>query len=486
MVPAAPSTHRPLTVAALLLSMFMSAMEATVVGTAMPSVVADLGGLELYGWVGAAYMLASTVSVPVFGKLADRSGRRPVLLFGIAVFLLGSLASGLATSLPLLVLARGVQGFGAGAMGPITVTVIGDLFTLEERGRVQGLFGAVWAAAGISGPLVGGLIVARFTWPWVFWINLPFGLLAIALLVRFFHEAPAPRAPAPLDRAGAALLTVGALALLCAASREQVALALPLALLCLGAFVAVERRAPDPVLPPALLADRAVAVAVASSALLGATMMGALGYVPLHVQGVLGRSPAEAGVAVTPMLVGWPIAAAITSRLLVRTGFRPPVWLGSALALAGLAGFLAAASSDAPSMVGMQGAMFVYGLGMGLANTALLIGVQSRVDWSRRGVATATIMFARQVGGALGMGALGAGLAASLAGQVDPAALTALLEPRGAQVVVDPATARALGVALLALFAAVVGVAALNAVAVCFYPPQRATARARPLSVSGG
>jgi EmrB/QacA subfamily drug resistance transporter len=463
-------THRWPTVVALLLSMFMSAMEATVVGTAMPTVIADLGGLELYGWVGAAYLLASTISVPLFGKLADLRGRKRVLLFGIALFLVGSVASGGARSLELLIAARALQGLGAGAMQPVTLTVIGDLFTLEERGRIQGLFGAVWAIAGIAGPVVGGAIVQSLSWHWVFWINVPFGLLAMGVLSRFFREARVERAPARIDAAGLTLLSVASLTALLAASRTQLALTAPCAVVALAAFAAVERRVADPVFPPSLLARRSISVATLSSGLLGATMMALLTYVPLHAQAVLGLPPTEAGASVAPMLIGWPLASAITSRLLVRTGFRSPLVLGSTLTAGALLVFVVLVREHRAALPSLQGAMFVYGLGMGLANTALLIAVQSQATWSQRGVATAATMFARSMGGALGVGALGAVLATRLGPSLSPDALRGLLEARGGAPALDPQTVQALAAGLALVFSAVAAVAVLNALAVLLYP----------------
>lgn len=375
-VPHRPVSNRPVVVAALLLSMFMAAMEATVVATAMPTVIAELGGIRLYGWVGASYLLASTVTVPLYGKLADRRGRKPILLLGITLFLIGSLASGLAGSIEQLIAFRAIQGLGAGAMQPIVLTIIGDLYTPAERGRVQGWFGALWGFAGISGPLVGGAIVAAASWRWIFLINLPFGLASAAVLVLAFREPRRERATAPLDLLGAVSILVASLSLLLAASGVA-----PLPMAALGAvllvlFVGVERRAADPIFPIPLVTRRLIAVNTVGSLLLGAAMMGVLHFLPLHVQGVLFGMPTEAGLVIAPMLVGWPIASAITSRLLVRTGYRRPLWLGAALAALGLVVLVLLAGARAPSVF-LGVSMFVFGFGMGLANTAILIGVQA-------------------------------------------------------------------------------------------------------------
>jgi hypothetical protein len=252
----APKTrfNRPITVAAILLAMFMSAMEATVVATAMPTVVADLHGIELYGWVGAIYMLAVTVTIPTWGKLADVWGRKPVLLVGLALFLAGSMGSGFAGSMNLLIAMRAIQGLGAGAMQPITLTIVGDIFTIEERARIQGVFGAVWGFSAMVGPLAGGLIVAALSWRWVFFINVPVGVLSALLLVLFYVESDRERGPRkPLDILGALLLSAAIVMLLLGVGGRASTITLPLCAVLAALFIFVERRADDPILPLGVL-----------------------------------------------------------------------------------------------------------------------------------------------------------------------------------------------------------------------------------------
>jgi EmrB/QacA subfamily drug resistance transporter len=470
-------TRRPLTTAALLLAMAMAAMEATVVGTVMPTIVAKLGGVERYGWVGAAYLLASTVSVPLYGKLADLYGRKPMLLAGLALFLAGSAACALAGSMTALVAARLVQGLGAGGVQPIASTVVGDLYGIEERGRVQGLFGAVWGVAGIGGPLLGGFLVGAVSWRAVFWINVPVGVAAMAILVVALHERRGAR-EVRIDWAGAGLLTTSAVLLLVAAEGAWGA-----ALGCvaaLAAFVAVERRAADPVLSPSLVARRPIAVGSMATAILGATMTGTILYVPLFAQGVLGATATQAGTTIAPMLLGWPIASTITGRLLVRIGFRAPVWLGSAIIACALTA-TAAALGSGTSMTAIRVLMFAYGVGMGLASTSLLVSVQSSVGWEERGVVTATSMFARTMGGALGAGALGAMLARSLGEELSPEAVSALLDPaQRAHLAADPRVMLALSSAMAPLFRVIAAGGVLNLLVVAFWPRQLAPASQPP------
>jgi EmrB/QacA subfamily drug resistance transporter len=485
-MPAVLATNRRATVFALLASIAMSALEATVVGTAMPTVIADLGGIDRYGWVGAAYMLASTVSMPLYGKLADLYGRRPTLIFGIVLFCIGSFGSGAAVSMDMLIVARGIQGLGAGAMQPVAMTIVGDLYSLEERSKVQALFGSVWGISGIAGPILGGLIVATIGWPWVFWVNLPLGVIAIVMLLRSYHEAARPPAKISIDWLGALVLTAASIAILIGAERELPWLTIPLGIALSVAFILIERRATSPVLPLALVMRRGIAVASASSLLLGAAMMAAVMFVPLFAQGVLGASAPEAGATIAPMLVGWPIAAAMTSRTLTRIGFRIPVIVGSIVVVIGLS-IVAALAHPGANIWALRGGMFVYGLGMGFTLTAQILAVQSSVEMRERGVATATNLFARSMGGALGAGALGAVFTAALGDRLPPETVAMLLDPHRRAGVSSDAVRDALSAGLSPIFVtgAALGVIAL---AVSFLYPRdvrrEAAAPMEPIATS--
>jgi len=424
-----PTTRRGLAIAGVLLSTFLAAAESTIVATAMPSVVADLGGLELYGWVSAIYMLAMTVTIPIHGKLADLWGRKPIIVAGIVIFLGGSIASGLAPTMGALIAARALQGIGAGGVQPIAMTIVGDMFAPRERARWQGVFGAVWGVAAIAGPLLGGLIVRVLSWRWVFYLNVPFGLLAIGLLA--VGLGPRPEAAGgrrPIDVAGAALLSTAVLALLSGVSGHGAALLLPTSAVALVLFVLVELRHEEPLLPMDLMRQRLIAVSSAAGVVVGGVMTASVTYLPLFVQAVMLASPTEAGATVAPMLIGWPLASAASGRLLLVVGTQPLVRFGfSLVAAAALALDVLVHHGSGPNA--MRACMFAFGVGMGLANTALIITVQDSVSYSRRGVATASTMFFRTIGGAVLVGVLGAVLARGLAGRVPESVLDELLGP---------------------------------------------------------
>ncbi len=442
------TTRRPLTVVALLLGLFLAAMEMTVVSTAMPTAVGDLGGLHLYAWAFSAYMLTATVSVPIHGKIADLRGRKPVMLAGIALFLLGSMACGRAGSMGELVAFRALQGLGAGAIQPMALTIVGDLFDVRERGRMQGLFGAVWGVAGLVGPLLGGAIVRWLSWRWVFYVNVPLGLGCAAVLSLAYHEK-VERHDHRLDLAGALLLAGAVVALLAATRSRAVGIwAVPAAVALGFLFAVVERRAREPLLPLDLFAQRVIAVASATGALMGAAMIATVTFVPLYVQSVLGGSPTEAGGAIAPMAIGWPVASALGGRLLHRTGYRVLIRGGLLLSLAAAVGLALFLRPGVGTWL-PRALTALYGAGLGFANTPTVIAVQTSVPWNRRGVATASTMFFRTIGGTIAVGLLGGLLSASLAGgRASPEQIEQLLGPeRG---LLDPALLASLAGALQA------------------------------------
>jgi EmrB/QacA subfamily drug resistance transporter len=421
---------RKLVTAALALAMFLAALEATAVGTAMPTVVAELGGVSRYSWVFSAYLLASTTTVPMYGKLADLFGRLRIFTISVFLFLLGAGLCGLAQTFPQLILFRAIQGLGAGGVIPVAITVVGDIYSLEERGRVQGVFSAVWAISSLVGPAAGGLITDFLSWRWVFLINLPFGVVSVAMLHLFLREEER-RSKRQLDLLGTASLTLAIAVLLLGLlegterwgwgdSRNLGMMAF--ALVGLLFFLWQERRAPEPMLPLDLFRNRVIAVASAGGFLMGTVLFCAAAFVPMFTQGVLGGTAVDAGMTLAPMSIGWPIASTTSGWLLAKRGYRPFILAGGILGVVGC-GLLAAAdpgSGRGPVML----AMFFLGLGLGFLSTPYLLAVQNAVPKHQRGVATSSVQFFRTIGGAIAVAALGAVLNAhlslNLVGDVDP------------------------------------------------------------------
>ncbi len=409
----------------VMMSLFMASMESTVIATAMPTIVTQLGGLESYSWVFAIYMLTSTTVGPIFGKLSDIYGRRPIYMIAIATFTVGSLLCGLATTMPQLIAARAVQGLGAGGLMPLAFIIVGDIFTIEQRARVQGLFSGVWGVSSVIGPLVGGFLVDRASWQWVFLINLPAAAVAAALVWVAWSGVARRAGPRPaIDFAGAALLSVGVVTLLLGLndlSAPSSPALLAVAAVSLVSLVWVELRAESPILPLRLLRWRLFAVASAHGLLAGWVLFGGMSYVPLFVQGVMGTSATQAGSTLTPMLMGWVLASITASRLLLRVSYRKLVITGMAIFVVGAA-MVARARPDMGQFE-LMAALALLGVGMGSSIPAFLITVQSAVRKSELGAATATIQFSRTIGGTFGVSILGALLGAQLAAALTAAGL---------------------------------------------------------------
>ncbi len=391
----------------------VAALDSTVVGTAMPTIIGQLGGLAEYGWVFSAYLLASTTTVPFYAKLADMVGRKPIFLFGLALFVGGSALCGLSTSMTQLIAFRTLQGIGAGAVQPISFTIAGDIFEPRQRARMQGFFSGVWGVSAIVGPALGGIITTTVGWPWVFEINIPVGIVAGLIIWRVLHER-LERRPHRLDWTGGILLTAGIVALLVAVSEgaqlfgwtsPAVIGLIALAALLLVAFVQVERRAPEPLVDFDLLRVPLIGAGLALSVLGGVVMFGLTTYVPPMVQGVHGGSPVEAGAAVAAMSIGWPVGSVIGGRALIRFGARPIVLAGAVMLVVGSA--IVTQIGAVPALWFVMAGAGVTGLGMGLTATTVLVSIQGAVPWNRRGVATGLVQFSRTIGGAVGVGVMG-------------------------------------------------------------------------------
>jgi EmrB/QacA subfamily drug resistance transporter len=404
----------------LMLSTGLVAIDSTVIATAVPSIVANLGGFSQFPWLFSSYLLAQAVSVPIYGKLADLIGRKPVMLLGIGLFLAGSVLCAAAWTMPALIAFRALQGLGAGAVAPMSLTIAGDIYTLAERGKVQGYLASVWAISAVVGPTLGGVFSEYLSWRWIFVVNVPLCLVAMVMLRRSFTEQVTRRARA-LDYPGAALLAVGCglviLGLLGGGemwpwlSLPSIAV-LGSGLVLLAVLVPVERRAVEPVLPPWVFRRRILVSSNLISASVGAVLLGLTSYVPTFVQGVLGTGPLVAGFALATLTIGWPIAASSSSRLYLRIGFRNTAAIGCGLALAGTV--LIALVNHGIGWI--AAACFVIGGGLGLVASPSLIAAQSTVEWEERGVVTGTNMFSRSIGSALGVALFGAIANATLSG----------------------------------------------------------------------
>ncbi|MDI3328564.1 MAG: MFS transporter [Alicyclobacillaceae bacterium] len=414
-------TNRFWVTVCLMAAMFLAAMEATIVSTAMPTIVGKLGGFTHFSWVFSVFLLTQAASVPIYGKLADLYGRKPVFVAGTGLFVAGSALCGMAQSMPQLIAFRAVQGLGAGAVQPIATTLIGDLYPGPERGKVQGLLSSMWALAAIVGPALGGILVQTVGWPWIFELNVPLGVLTITGILFFLHER-VERRKRPVDYAGAITLVVAVTALLTALlqggvaqpwSSPQILGLLAVSVLFFALFLRIQARAEEPMLPLALLRKRVIGAANACALLTGGITLGASSFLPTYAQGVLGTSAIAAGGTIVTMSIGWPIAATLSGRLIWRYGYRAVEVAG--LLFCTLGGFLYLAVSPASTPWYLALCSLVLGIGLGLASTTQIIAIQTSVPWEQRGIATGSNMFARILGSTLGVAVMGTVVNGSLA-----------------------------------------------------------------------
>ena len=454
----------------LMLGMLLAALNQTIVSTALPRIVGDLGGFEHYSWVFSAYMLASTVTVPIYGKLSDLYGRRPFFALGIVLFMTGAVVSGLAQSMTVLIAGRAIQGLGAGGLIPLAMAVIGDLIAPRERGKWQGLTGAVFGVASVVGPATGGWIADNTSWRWAFFVSLPFGVLALVVVWLGFR-VEVPRREHTVDWLGAGLLatgvTSGLLALVWGGvqypwSSTQVVGLFALSVVLLVAFLVQEGRAAEPILPLGLFRDRTIAAAQVALFFVGAAMFGTIMFIPLFVQGVIGDSAASSGAVLTPLMLALIGASVLSGQLVSRTGRYRAVLLAAPLVLLG--GFLLLTRLDAGSTSGdVTLDMVVVGLGIGLGMQTYVLVVQNAVPAHSMGVATATTQFFRSIGGTIGVTAMGALLTTRLSGGLSPGDLLS-----GATGIDATAHREELAAAMHTVFVASVPLVALAFVATLF------------------
>lgn len=413
-------TKRPLVLISVMLATFMGAIEATIVSTAMPEIVGELGGFSLYSWVFSAYLLMNAVTVLIYGKLCDLYGRKPILIFGILIFLIGSILCGLATSMEMLIFSRFIQGFGAGAVTPVATTIIGDIYTKEERAKIQGYLSSVWGISAVSGPAIGGLLVEFVSWRYVFWVNIPLGLLAMFGVWAFLDEK-IEKKKHQIDYAGAILLTiaVSALMVLLVEGGVHIAwnslIAIILFFISLIAFVFffhTEKKAVEPIMPFSIWREKSILIANLTSLSTGIILIGISSFLPAFVQGVMEKPPIVAGFTLTAMSIGWPIASTLSGRLLLKIGFRLTSLIGGAALIVGSLIFATLSPEAGPIWAGTGS--FVIGIGMGLTTTAFIVSIQSTVTWQQRGIATASNSFMRNLGNTIGAALLGGVLNSSI------------------------------------------------------------------------
>ena len=423
---------------AVMLAIFMTAIDAYIVATAMPTIVADLGGFRLFSWAFAAYLLAQAVTIPIYGRLADLYGRKRVFFAGTSVFLLGSLLCGFAWGMVPLILFRVLQGAGAGAVQPIATTIIGDIYAPVERARMQGYVSGVFGVAAIIGPTLGAFVVEHVSWSLVFWVNLPIGAATFLMFGLFLHERREPRRHR-IDYLGSVLLILGVgapmLALVQVGNSDGVTLA-ALAVggvIALAALAAHERRAAEPMLPVALWRNRVVAVGCLAGFFNGALMMAISGFLPTYVQGAMGRNATAAGVVLAASSVSWAFASMASGRLMIRTSYRLAASIGGFCLVAG--SWVLITLEPASGVLWAGFGAFILGVGMGFCNTAFIVSIQASVDWNRRGMATSATMFMRIVGQSVGAAVFGAILNFGISSQLPDAgdAVNRLMSPAARQ-----------------------------------------------------
>ncbi|MDQ1547228.1 MAG: hypothetical protein QOH69_2132 [Actinomycetota bacterium] len=397
-----------------MLSTGLVAIDGTIIATAVPSIVKDVGNPEAFPWLFSVYLLVQAVTVPVYSKLADTIGRKPIILIGIGLFLVGSILCGFAWSMPSLIAFRVVQGLGAGAVAPMAITIAGDIYTVQERAKAQGYLASVWGIASVVGPTLGGVFSQYVSWRWIFFVNVPLSILAAIMIIRALHEN-IEKVRHRVDYLGASLITVALSLLILAVLEGGVAWAwdAPISIgafvlggLMLVAFVFVERRAAEPVLPPWVFSRRVLLSTAFVGLGVGGIVIALSAYVPTYLQGTLGVPPIVAGLTLAALTVGWPIAAAVSGRFYLRIGFRNTVLVGLVFALAG--SLTLALTAGQPSVAVVAVACFIIGLGMGLIAVPALVSAQSSVEWNQRAVVTGAQLFARSIGSAVGVAIFGA------------------------------------------------------------------------------
>jgi len=474
-----------------MLAIALAAMDALIVGTAMPTIVGTLGGISLYSWLVATYLLTSTVTVPIYGRLADMLGRKPVFLAGITVFLIGSALCGLSASMTQLIIFRAIQGLGAGAVQPMAMTIIGDIFSVEQRAKMQGLFSGVWGVSSMIGPALGGLIVAYASWRWVFYVNIPFGLLALGFIWIVYQER-VEHHNRSVDILGSALLMGGVTTLLFALQetgqvgglRGSALLGIYAAsLVTIGVFIWTQTRVAEPTIPLELLRRPIIGIGYLAGLLAGLAQFGVGTYVPLYIQGPIAGTALTVGLTTATTSIGWPVGSILSGRMILRDGYKRVLVVGMVAILLGASSLLFLTPATPVWLIAAF--LGVFGLGMGLSSTPIIIAIQNAVPWGQRGVATALNQFFRTIGGVVGVALMGSMLNAEIGGRLasapelvgiaDPRTLlNSLLDPVGRSSLAAPVAAAlrgAFAASLHDIFLVVALFAAVGLAAVVFFFP---------------
>lgn len=436
---------------ALMLTMSLAAMDNTIVATAIPQIVGDLGGFSLFSWLFSIYLLIQTITIPVYGKLADIYGRKPILIFGVVIFLIGSAACGGAWNMYSLIIFRGVQAIGAGAIMATVNTIAGDIYTIEERAKIQGWLSSVWGVSAILGPALGGAFAEYASWRWIFFINIPFGIASIMLISTFLHEDKPVNRP-KIDWTGAAaMLTTGTVIMFGLLQGGQswpwlsynTLAILVLSILLVYVTIRIESKSEEPILPRWVWTRRVLLYANLATITMGITTMAPNMFLPVFAQSVIGVSAITAGFILASMSITWPLSSSLSGNLYLRIGFRNTALCGSAFVIVGASGFFFMTFPG--SILALVATQLMLGAGFGLIATPLMIGVQSTVAWGQRGVVTGANMFSRYFGQSLGAALFAAIFNAVLSNKLENAPAHLQAELPGVNKVVEVLQSRGSG-----------------------------------------
>lgn len=408
-----PSLKRNYILAALMMTMMLAAMDATIVSTAIPQIVSDLGGFKEFSWVFSIYLLAQTVTIPIYGKLSDIFGRKKILIFGISIFLIGSATSAIAWNITTLIIFRGVQGLGAGSIMSSVNTIAGDIYTVKERAKIQGWLSSIWGISAIIGPALGGALAKYIDWRWIFLINLPIGIIGIGLLAYFFKEKTTSHRP-KIDYKGSLLifLTTGLFILYVQEGGQSIPWwsIKSLSFLSLIIVLAVltykhAKKADHAVFPLWIWKKKTFAFTNIAMVFMGIVMMGPQIFLPTFTQTSLGLGIIASGFVLASMSIGWPAASALSGKLYLKIGFRNTSLIGTVLITLACAGFIFIPWPQPIYLIVID--QIVLGAGLGLVSTPTMVGVQSVVNWHQRGVVTGLVVFCRNLGQSLGAAIMG-------------------------------------------------------------------------------